>query len=84
MVVEGLESPEAGKALLEMLFLHATSPSFTYYHAWEAGDVIIWDNTQTLHHAMPYDNDGTVERELYRTQCRIFIPDEGNAFNDEF
>jgi taurine dioxygenase len=71
MKVGGLESPEAGRALLDMLIVHATSPSLTYFHAWDAGDVIVWDNTQTLHHAMPYNNDGTAQRELYRTQARL-------------
>ena len=36
-----------------------------------AGDVLVWDNTQTLHHSMPYDNDGANRRELYRTQARF-------------
>lgn len=80
MKVNGLESPEAGKALLEMLLTHATSPAFTYFHAWDVGDVIVWDNTQTLHHAMPYKNDGTAKRELYRTQARIAV---GDTFADE-
>lgn len=71
MQVQGLESPEAGKALLEMLLAHATSPAFTYFHAWDVGDVIVWDNTQTLHHSMPYTNDGSAKRELYRTQARL-------------
>lgn len=71
--VGGLDTPEAGKELLLDLFRHATSPSFTYYHAWEAGDVVVWDNTQTLHHAMPYENDGTVRRELYRTQAHFAL-----------
>jgi len=75
MKVGGLESPEAGRALLDMLLMHATSPSYTYFHAWNVGDVIIWDNTQTLHHAMPYHNDGTVKRELYRTQSRLSVPE---------
>jgi taurine dioxygenase len=61
-----------------MLLVHATSPAFTYFHSWDVGDVIVWDNTQTLHHAMPYKNDGKARRELYRTQCRIHIP-EGNG-----
>lgn len=74
MDVVGLESAEAGKALLSMLLAHATSPSFTYFHAWDAGDVLVWDNTQTLHHSYPYDNDGTNKRELYRTQARIMRP----------
>lgn len=73
MAVDGLETPEQGRALLDMLLIHATSPAFTYFHAWDVGDVIVWDNTQTLHHAMPYKNDGTAERELYRTQARLKV-----------
>lgn len=71
MKVFGLETPETGKALLNMLLQHATSPAFTYFHKWEAGDTLIWDNTQTLHHSMPYYNDGTNRREYYRTQARF-------------
>lgn len=74
MTVEGLETSEQGRALLDMLLIHATSPAFTYFHAWDVGDVIVWDNTQTLHHAMPYKNDGTAKRELYRTQARLKPP----------
>lgn len=73
MAVNGLESPDQGRALLDMLILHATSPSFTYFHAWDEGDVLVWDNTQTLHHAMPYNNDGRTKRELYRTQARLKV-----------
>ena len=69
--VHGLETPEAGKLLLNMLLEHATSPSFTYFHAWEAGDVLIWDNSQTLHQSMPYDNDGRARREYYLSLIHI-------------
>ena len=82
MRVVGLETPEAGKALLTMLLMHATSPSFTYFHSWDSGDVLIWDNTQTLHHSFPYNNDGTAKRELYRTQARLHLTEgltEGEA-----
>ena len=72
--VHGLETPEAGKRLLNMLLAHATSPAFQYFHAWEAGDVLIWDNSQTLHQSMPYDNDGRARREYYRSQARIRPP----------
>ena len=81
MTVNGLESKDAGKMLLKMLFDHCESPSFTYYHAWDVGDVIVWDNSQTLHHSMPYNNDDSVKRELYRTQARMNIPEKKK--NDE-
>jgi taurine dioxygenase len=59
-----------GLELLRLLFAHATSPSFTYYHHWTPGDIVLWDNVQTLHHAFPYNNDGVARRELFRTQVR--------------
>ena len=52
----------------------STSPAFQYFHAWEAGDVLVWDNSQTLHQSMPYDNDGHARREYYRSQARIRPP----------
>jgi alpha-ketoglutarate-dependent taurine dioxygenase len=33
----------------------ATSPQFTYRHQWSVGDLVIWDNTGTMHRATPYD-----------------------------
>ena len=33
----------------------ATSEQFTYSHEWKVGDVIIWDNTGTMHRAEAYD-----------------------------
>jgi alpha-ketoglutarate-dependent taurine dioxygenase len=33
----------------------ATSEQFTYSHEWSVGDMIIWDNTGTMHRAEAYD-----------------------------
>ncbi|OMC40820.1 taurine catabolism dioxygenase [Mycobacterium sp. GA-1841] len=33
----------------------ATQPDFTYRHKWTVGDLVIWDNTGTMHRATPYD-----------------------------
>ena len=33
----------------------ATSEQFTYSHEWSVGDMIIWDNTGTMHRAETYD-----------------------------
>lgn len=33
----------------------ATQDRFRYRHAWTAGDLVVWDNTGTLHRARPYD-----------------------------
>jgi alpha-ketoglutarate-dependent taurine dioxygenase len=33
----------------------ATQPQFVYRHQWSVGDLVIWDNTGTMHRATPYD-----------------------------
>mmetsp|Transcript_19171 Transcript_19171/g.48823 ORF Transcript_19171/g.48823 Transcript_19171/m.48823 type:complete len:361 (-) Transcript_19171:273-1355(-) len=70
MRTKGIEKDE-GSALLKLLFAHSTGPSFTYFHHWTPGDLVLWDNVQTLHHAYGFENNGTVRRELYRTQVRL-------------
>ena len=60
-----------GKSLAESArILHglrefATSEPYHYAHEWEVGDAVMWDNTGTLHRAMPYDPD--CGRLLHRT-----------------
>ena len=44
----------------------ATSEPYHYSHEWSVGDMVMWDNTGTLHRAMPYPMDSG--RELHRTK----------------
>ncbi len=44
-----------GVALLNKLRDWATQPQFVYRHEWTVGDMVIWDNTGTMHRALPYD-----------------------------
>ena len=44
----------------------ATQPQFVYRHQWSVGDLVIWDNTGTMHRATPYDPDSG--RLLQRTK----------------
>ncbi len=39
-------------------------PKFVYSHDWQMGDVLIWDNTGTMHRAAPYDMESG--RRLHR------------------
>lgn len=41
--------------LLVRLRAWATQPQFVYRHKWSVGDLVIWDNTGTMHRATPYD-----------------------------
>ena len=45
------------EALLDELWAHATQPQFTWFHAWRAGDVLMWDNRCVLHRREPFDSD---------------------------
>ncbi len=65
---------EESAMILHGLREHATSEPYHYAHEWEVGDAVMWDNTGTLHRAMPYDPDSG--RLLRRT---ILLGEE--AFN---
>ena len=49
--------PLDGEELLIRLRDFATSERFTYAHEWAVGDLVLWDNTGTLHRAAPYPPD---------------------------
>jgi alpha-ketoglutarate-dependent 2,4-dichlorophenoxyacetate dioxygenase len=57
---------DEGQALLQELMDFATQPQFVYSHAWQVGDLVIWDNRCTMHRATPYEATDHV-RELRRT-----------------
>lgn len=58
--------PKESTLLLNGLREWATSEQFHYSHEWSVGDMVMWDNTGTLHRAMPYPLDSG--RELHRTK----------------
>ncbi len=49
----GWPVPEA-RAFLRDLVEHATQPQFVYVHKWRVGDLVMWDNRQTMHRARPF------------------------------
>jgi len=63
--VVGMDYRESAQ-LLNRLREFATSEPFHYAHHWTVGDMVMWDNTGTLHRAMPYDPSSI--RELHRTK----------------
>jgi len=52
--------------LLVRLREWATQPRFCYSHKWTVGDMVMWDNTGTMHRATPYPPD--CGRMLHRTK----------------
>ncbi|MEW9854399.1 TauD/TfdA dioxygenase family protein [Novosphingobium sp. M1R2S20] len=62
--VVGMSLAESAR-ILHGLREFATSEPYHYSHEWSVGDSVMWDNTGTLHRAMPYDPD--CGRLLHRT-----------------
>lgn len=58
--------PLDGEELLIRLRDLATGPDFTYSHEWKVGDLVMWDNTGSLHRATYYPLD--CGRMLHRTK----------------
>ncbi|KPW60256.1 Dioxygenase, TauD/TfdA family protein [Pseudomonas caricapapayae] len=46
----------------------ATAEAFSYSHAWQVGDLVIWDNTGTMHRAEAYDPE--CGRMMHRTKLQ--------------
>ena len=44
-----------GRLLLADLNEHATQRQFVYSHKWRVGDLVIWDNRDTMHRGRPHD-----------------------------
>lgn len=49
----GWPVPEA-RAFLRDLVEHATQREFVHKHEWRIGDLVMWDNRQTMHRARPF------------------------------
>ena len=62
--VVGQDTQESARTL-HGLRDFATGPDYNYAHEWTVGDAVMWDNTGTLHRAIPYDPD--CGRMLHRT-----------------
>jgi alpha-ketoglutarate-dependent 2,4-dichlorophenoxyacetate dioxygenase len=54
--IVGWPEPEA-KAFLMDLMEAATQREFVYAHKWRVGDLVMWDNRQTMHRARPFPHD---------------------------
>ena len=61
--VEGMH-PAQSHDLLQRLMAHATQEKYTYRHKWRLGDLVIWDNTGSMHRVMPFDKESG--REFHR------------------
>jgi len=62
--IVGWPMPEA-RSFLRDLVEHATQREFVYKHEWRVGDLVIWDNRQTMHRARPFPAEEA--RDMRRT-----------------
>ena len=60
----GWPVPEARIFLLDLIE-HATQQQFVHTHEWQVGDLVIWDNRQTMHRARSFPVDQP--RDMRRT-----------------
>ncbi len=51
--IVGMPMQEA-RGYLRDLIEHATQREFVYAHKWRLGDLVMWDNRQTMHRARPF------------------------------
>lgn len=67
--IVGLDRAESD-ALLETLFAHCTQPQFQHRHKWQVGDLLLWDNRCTMHHATTDVLAADHHRTIYRINTR--------------
>ncbi len=56
--------PADSQDLLRRLMVHATREEYIYRHQWRMGDLLMWDNTGTMHRVRPFDPESG--RQLHR------------------
>jgi len=54
--IVGMDQAESD-VLLARLLAWATKPEYVYHHEWRMNDVLMWNNTGTLHRVLPYAQD---------------------------
>jgi taurine dioxygenase len=71
--IEGMETA-AGDALLREVISHAIRPELAYYHRWQQGDMVLWDNWRMMHCAC-----GVPEGERRQMQRTTIAGDYGRG-----
>jgi alpha-ketoglutarate-dependent 2,4-dichlorophenoxyacetate dioxygenase len=74
--IVGWPLPEA-RLLLRDLTEHATQREFVYSHQWRVGDLVMWDNRQTMHRGRPFPANEA--RDVRRTTIGGEAPTVGQA-----
>ncbi len=62
--ITGLDKQDSAE-LFDAIYAHIDQPDFTYLHAWQPGDILIWDNRCCAHRRESFDP--AERRMLYAT-----------------
>jgi taurine dioxygenase len=65
--IEGLPLAES-ETLLNEIWRFATRRELTWYHHWQVGDVVLWDNRCVMHRRDAFD--AADRRVMHRTQIK--------------
>lgn len=68
--IQGMTVAE-GRVLLMDLLQHATQRAYVYTHKWQTGDLVMWDNTATVHRGRWFDL--SKKRELRRFTTKFVL-----------
>ena len=60
---------EEGKALLDELTAFATQPRFVFSYDWHPRDLVCWDDSCTMHRAVPFDSARFVRELRWNAIC---------------
>ncbi|MBC7778609.1 MAG: TauD/TfdA family dioxygenase [Proteobacteria bacterium] len=67
----GLEIDQSER-LLDELWAHATRPELAWFHRWQPGDLLMWDNRCAMHRREPFDR--AARRMLHRVVIKGSTP----------
>ncbi len=65
--IDGMDRAESD-AILDFLFRHQMRSDFFYAHQWSVGDLLMWDNIGTVHHAVA---DYTMDEPRYMRRVQV-------------
>jgi taurine dioxygenase len=84
LAIEGMEGAE-GDALLARIVDHCEDDRNAYYHRWQPGDMVLWDNWRMLHcsYGVPLDETRSLERTTIRGDYRLGRIVGGTAISEE-
>lgn len=75
-------TPEESQPILDFLSMHATRPEFSYRHAWNKGDFVMWDNRCTLHLAVRDYQLGAGAQPRHILKCSVKGDAVGRRYTD--